>query len=115
MLDTEAPIACTLDATSLTARLAWIRDLQKRALIGHRRDGATLILNFEAAAKDDVLELVRRERECCAFLDFAVSAGAGEIEVKITVPPAAERIAEETLACFIPDAAVSPARTCCCG
>jgi hypothetical protein len=65
-----APIACMLDAGDFKKRIAWIADLNRRALVGSRRDDLRLELTYAPHAIQDVRELVRREQHCCAFLDF---------------------------------------------
>ncbi|HYE49610.1 MAG TPA: hypothetical protein VEB20_08465 [Azospirillaceae bacterium] len=111
MSATEAPIACSLDGTSLTLRIAWIRTMQRRFLAGHRREGPTLHLAFAGAARAEVEELMRREKACCGFLEFRLADAGGLATLSITVPPAAAAAADEMLSPFMPeprDAAPGP-------
>ena len=99
MSDTP-PIACTLDAGSHATRLADIRALLARALKNTRREGASLHLTFDATARADVEDMVRKEKSCCAFLDFQIAQRDGEIDVTITAPPAAADGADALFAPF---------------
>ena len=102
MSDTDTPIACTLDAASYPKRLADIRALMTRALKSARREGASLHLAFDPAARADVEDMVRKEQACCAFLDFQTTQANGEIALTITVPPRAADSADDLLAPFAP-------------
>jgi hypothetical protein len=93
-MDTEAPIACTLDAGSFKTRLAWIAALNARALTNSRRGDLTLTLEYRREALDDVRELVRGEQACCAFLDFKLDECADKLVLTITAPEAARGAAD---------------------
>lgn len=84
-----APIACTLGADVYQKRLAWIAELNRSALRGVRRDGARLILTYDPRVAIRVREMVRREQECCAFLQFELNEGGDRLTLVITVPDAA--------------------------
>ena len=102
MTSTDAPIACTLDATSIRDRLEWIRSVQKRALLSHYRDGSVLHLTFDAAAKHEVRALVRREQRCCAFLRFELAKSEREVRLTVAVPAQASDSVDELLSYFEP-------------
>ncbi len=55
-----------------------------------------LTLRYDAAAAERVGEMVRRQRDCCAFLTFALSEEGDEIVVVISAPDEAE-VAAQTL------------------
>ena len=92
----DAPIACTLDTDGFKQRLAWIVELNRDALRGHERDGLVLHLRYDAKSADRVKEMVRREKQCCAFLRFDVRDEGDEVLLTITAPVEA-RVASETL------------------
>jgi hypothetical protein len=111
MSETEAPIACTLDGTSYRTRIDEIRALTARALKRSHRDGNCLHLVFDPAARAAVEEMVRKEKACCAFLDFQLSDAGGETELIITVPQGAADSADGIFEQF---AAVSNGSDCGC-
>lgn len=85
----EAPaIACTLGAGDFKARVAWIASLNAKALRAERVDGLRLELTYAPEARDQVLEMIRREQACCAFLSFAVSEDAAGLHLVIAAPEA---------------------------
>lgn len=92
----DKPIACTLGLGDFKTRIAWIRDLNRRALRSHARDGLTLRLTYDACAVDGVRELVRRETSCCGFLRFDMREAADAVHLVITAPEEA-RVAAETM------------------
>ncbi len=96
MIDDKIPITCTLSAGDYKARMAWIADLNTRALTSHRTEGLTLHLRYRADAVGAVRELVRRETECRAILAFDLQQSGAFLELAVIAPPEAE-IAAETL------------------
>lgn len=83
------PIACTLGAGAYRERLAWLAELNQSALRHVLREGTQLILCYDLQAAGDVREMVRREQECCAFLDFTLVENERELTLAITAPEAA--------------------------
>lgn len=96
MTNDKIPIACTLSTGDFKARMAWIAELNARALASHRTEGLALHLRYRADAVSDVQELVRRETECCAFLTFDLQRSGDFVELAVIAPPEAE-IAAATL------------------
>jgi hypothetical protein len=105
---TDEPIACALGAGDLVARLAWIAGLNRRALREVRRDGLRLELTYDVAARDEVLEMVRRERTCCAFLAFEVREDPHAVRLVIQAPEGARDAAEMLFAPFAAKAQAGP-------
>jgi hypothetical protein len=102
MTDTEnAPIACTLNPGEYEARLASIAALNHDALLSHARNDLELRLSYSANAAERVREMVRQERECCAFLAFALDEGPEETRLTITVPERARDAADLMFAQFL--------------
>jgi len=93
---TKTPIACTLTAGDYKERLGQIAELARDALRSHSRDGLVLTLRYDATAAARVRDMVRRERDCCAFLAFTCCGQGNEIVVTISAPEEA-KIAAETL------------------
>jgi hypothetical protein len=63
-------IACTLTASDLRDRLAWIATFNRDALRGYDCADLTLRLRYAPQAVRQVAELMRQEQTCCAFLTF---------------------------------------------
>lgn len=85
----DHPIACTLTPGDYRARLAEIAALSRDALRRVERRGSVLDLRYAPAAAERVRALVAQERACCAFLDFDLHVGGDEVQLLVTVPPAA--------------------------
>jgi hypothetical protein len=92
------PIACTLGPGAYRERLAWITALNRSAVRRVRREGARLVLAYDPVAGSSVREMVRRDQECCAFLDFKLIEDEKELTLVITAP----ETAREALAVFDP-------------
>lgn len=88
------PIACTLGGADYAERLAWIARLNQDGLLGHGRYDAVLELRYDSTVRDRVHEMVRKERECCAFLTFALDESGGDVRLTITVPDRARDAAD---------------------
>ena len=114
MTTTDRPIVCTLVAGDFKARMAWLADLNARALTGHRRDGLTLHLEYLAEVREEVEDLVRHERECCGFLEFQVRQQATTVTLSITAPIEAEIAAETLFNDFIANRAAGCVPACGC-
>ncbi|MHB1220272.1 MAG: hypothetical protein ACYC1L_18965 [Alphaproteobacteria bacterium] len=96
MADQDKPVACTLGLGDFKTRIGWIREVNKRALRSHARDGLALRLTYAADAASSVRELVRRETACCGFLRFDVREEIDAVHLTITAPEEA-RVAAETM------------------
>lgn len=86
----DAPIACALPPADLQQRLAWIHDMTTRHLVRHRLEGRTLHLTYRAEAGPDLERLVAQERECCAFLHFALQKAPHAVDLTIVAPRGAQ-------------------------
>jgi len=85
-------------------RVASIRDLATRHLLSSHRQPLALRLTYAAAALPEVEELVAKESDCCAFLDFEIRTGE-QIELIITAPESAALAADELFAHFVSELA----------
>jgi hypothetical protein len=88
------PIACTLTGSGLLERLASIAALTRDALLGYERLGVVLDLRFAVTAAERVREMVRKERECCAFLTFDLREVQQEVRLTITAPESTRKAAD---------------------
>lgn len=94
MTNDDVPIACTLGGADYAERLRWIDALNRDGLRGYERREGAVELRYDAAVRDRVRELVRRESECCAFLAFALDESAGDVRLTITAPERARDMAD---------------------
>lgn len=111
---TVPPIACTLDTGSFKDRLAWIADLNARALTTSRRRDLALVLEYRRGALDDIKKLVRGEQACCAFLEFTLDERDDKLVLTITAPEAAREAADILFEQFEAKTAVAADPSCRC-
>ncbi|MGH3597512.1 MAG: hypothetical protein ACRDUT_16385 [Mycobacterium sp.] len=74
--------------------MAWIEQLNAAALRDHEREGSRIKLTYNPAAAR-VREFVRREQECCPFLEFTIHARENAVIVGIEAPAEASEAADE--------------------
>ncbi len=89
-----APTSCKLDGSGFRARIAWIADLNLRALRAARRDDLRLGLDYASSALADVSQMVDQERECCGFLTFELVERGETVTLAIMAPEAARDVAD---------------------
>jgi hypothetical protein len=106
-------IACTLAPADFKARLTAIAELNAAALVSHRRDDLRLELIYAAAAREQVVSMVRGEQACCAFLTFDVHEENGDIRVVIEAPEDAREAAEIVFEPFRSKTARQAGCSCC--
>jgi len=91
----EAPlIACALAPGEFKDRLASMAALNKDALRTYARRDLVLELRYAPEARERVLEMVRNEQACCAFLAFELDEVGNEIRLTITAPERAREAAD---------------------
>jgi MerR family transcriptional regulator, copper efflux regulator len=101
-MPTDLPIACTLSAGDLAARLDEMAALGRDALLETEIDSNRATLRFAAGARvrERVAAIAAAEGQCCAFLTIAVSAGPGTITLSIDAPDGAEPVLREMVDAF---------------
>ncbi|MEL4180387.1 hypothetical protein [Roseateles sp. PN1] len=99
----QAPIACTLGPADMGPRLARIRQLTKQHLRAHRLEDSSLHLSYDGAAASEVEHIVKLERECCAFLDYALSRRGDDVELTIVGPEQSGSDAQRLFSQFLPE------------
>lgn len=101
-MTTPLPIACTLTADELPARLAEIRDLSRQALHTKSSTGTHAVLSFDPApgVHDRLAAIVAAESKCCAFLTMDLAEEPDAITLTIDAPTDAEPVLEELLSSF---------------
>jgi hypothetical protein len=101
----ELPIACTLHGGDYQERLAWIAALARDELRGVNREDLRLVLRYAPEVAGRVREMVDKEQDCCAFLDFEVTETAEEVRLTITAPERARDVADALFEQFLPSGA----------
>ena len=92
------PVACGLTGTpgAFEARMAEYRRLFARHLAGRSRTATGIRFRFRAdpGVEDWVRDLARREKACCGFFDFTVTADAREVrwDASVTGDEAARQV-----------------------
>jgi hypothetical protein len=102
-MPTDLPIACSLTATEIPARLAEISAFgQVASLLSVERAPlhATLRFRAEGDTHKRLAAIVAAEAECCAFLDMTLREEREAVELAITVPPGAEPVLDSLVAAF---------------
>src|SRR3954451_16729410 len=102
MMPTELPIACSLSATELPARLAQIAELGRDALVNVELSGTHATLRFAAGAgvRERVTSVVAAESACCALLAMRVSDEPGAVVLDIPAPEDADLVLRELVDAF---------------
>lgn len=103
----QPAIACTLQGDNYRDRLAWIAQLAHEGLLSHERRDLVLELRYRRSVADRVRDMVTKERECCAFLEFDTEETIDEIRVRISVPERARAAVDLIFEEFIPAAATT--------
>jgi hypothetical protein len=98
----ELPIACSLKATELPARLAEISTLGDDALIDVHRAPGHAELRFAAGdgIRDRVEAIVHAEADCCAFLNMEVRDEPDLVVLRITASADADLVLAELVDAF---------------
>ena len=99
------PSACSLSSGQREDRELEFRDLAASALLASERTPAGIRLRFDPApaVRARVMELVRKEKECCPFFDFRLEASLAEFSLQVSAPPEAEPMLDELLRQFSPE------------
>jgi hypothetical protein len=102
LMPTELPIACSLSATELPARLVQMAELGRDALVDVELSGTRATLRFAAGAgvHERVTSVVAAESACCAFLAMQVSDEHDAVALSITAPEDAELVLHELVEAF---------------
>ena len=101
-MDTDLPIACSLDADELGERLTDMGAVGRAALRDVQRTPRRAVLRFAADAqtRERLASIVAAEARCCAFLDFSLLDDAGEIVMTISAPGGADLVLEDLVGAF---------------
>jgi hypothetical protein len=92
----ELPVVCSLDAGDLEQRLAAIGEIGAESLIDRRQDGERHLLRFRSdpRTRERLEDIVRAERECCAFLDLLLEDEGDYVVLSVAAPEAGQATAD---------------------
>jgi hypothetical protein len=98
----ELPIACSLGADDLKARLDLIAAIGSSHLISREAEGDTQLLRFrsDADVRRSLEGVVAAEERCCSFLAMEIREEAGTLVLVIEAPAGAEPVAAGLAAAF---------------
>jgi hypothetical protein len=82
-------------------RLSELAELSQSALGGARREDLTLYLQYFPEAEERVRQMVKKEQECCPFLEFEVETRSNCVALRITAPEAAREAIQDIYAQFV--------------
>jgi NAD(P)H-dependent flavin oxidoreductase YrpB (nitropropane dioxygenase family) len=96
------PIACSLGAGDLQARLKEISAIGDEALICHQDEAGGHVLRFRADAttRRRLQEIVAAESACCPFLELELTEHEGQLVLRVAAPEEAGPIADELALAF---------------
>ena len=90
------PIACTLEAGDVPARLAQWRALLAGARARTRLADGVMRIDFGPAYDlAELTRLVAAEHACCAFLSFMVTISVDGLSLEVSAPPEAAVIVDD--------------------
>src|SRR5256885_11449909 len=102
-MPTDLPIACSLSAAELPARLAEMNSLGRSALLGVERKEATAVLRFRRGAEtsERLVAVVAAEARCCAFLAMELPETPDALALTISAPRDALAVLDGLVAAFV--------------
>lgn len=98
-MESNTPIACSLSAADLSARLAEMKRLGQDSLLSVDGDG-TLRFRPDSETRLRLEAIVAAEAECCPFLDLSLREEAGTLVLKIGAPEGAEPVVADLVDAF---------------
>ncbi len=101
-MTTDPPIACTLTAAEMPARLAEIRAVGDAALRSAEAGGSGAVLRFgpDPDIRTRLAAIVAAESVCCAFLEFDLDDSATETVLTIEAPEGGEQAMHQLVGAF---------------
>jgi hypothetical protein len=99
---TELPIACTLTAAEMPARLAEMREIGRASLLDAESSGSHARLRFrpDDTTRVSLDRIVAAESKCCAFLAMRIGEEPGAVTLTINGPEGAEAVVDELVHAF---------------
>jgi hypothetical protein len=96
------PVACSLGAGDLRARLEEISAVGAEALISHQDEAGAHVLRFRAdpTTRRRLQEIVAAESACCPFLELELTEHEGQLVLTVGAPEEARQIADGLAVAF---------------
>jgi hypothetical protein len=88
----EAPIACTLGADVMPARLAEWRNLGTHVLDHSDTDDGVALRFDDTVSAGEIADLAARERKCCAFFSFTIRITGDGTTLEVGAPDGARSL-----------------------
>lgn len=106
----ENPIACTIDAGEMPARIADVEAFGRGAFLSGETgsDAATLLFAHSEENERRLTEIVAAESTCCAFLTFSQSREDGTLVLRINAPEGGEAMLRTLAAALSGDSVAVP-------
>ena len=102
-MSTELPMACSLSAAELPARLDEMAAVGRAGLIASELASTRAVLRFRddgAGTRDRLAAIVAAESECCAFLAMRIADEGDAITLTIDGPEGSEPVIEGIVEAF---------------
>jgi hypothetical protein len=110
-MNTETPVACSLDAGQLEDRLTAIEEVGARGLTSHTVEDGHHVLRFRRSrkARRQLEAIVAAEADCCSFLDLSLRDDGKDLVLSIAAPEHARELGDQLAHSFGGDTTISPA------
>jgi hypothetical protein len=99
-MNSDAPIACSLDAAELRTRLEELAALGRDALVRVDQDG-TMHFRADSATRQRLEAVIEAESRCCPFLSFDLRDDGETIALTVVAPEGAEPVVTELTAALL--------------
>jgi hypothetical protein len=101
-MTTELPIACSLTAAEMPARLAEMGAIGRASLLDAETSGRRARLRFrmDDGTRTRLRAIVAAESECCAFLTMRLEDEPGVVALAIDGPEGSEPVIAELVQAF---------------
>ena len=85
---------CSLAPEEKDERGREIRRIATAGLLARSRDAQAVRLTYRPSdsTEEALRDLIRRERECCPFLDFELRSSVDELTLEISAPPSGSAV-----------------------
>jgi MerR family copper efflux transcriptional regulator len=86
----DVPIACSLGAGDMSARISQWQDVLRHTVERAPIDGGVRLVLGADAPVEEVVRLAGAEHDCCRFFSFAITIDGRGLALEVTAPPDAQ-------------------------